>query len=485
MEQQTLFGGEVARPLASRMRPRTLEEFFGQEKLLGEGKILRQLIDSDNVPSMIFWGPPGVGKTTLARIIARRTKAEFVDFSAVTSGVKEIKAVMQRAEDVRRFGQKTILFVDEIHRFNKAQQDAFLPYVERGSIVLIGATTENPSFEINSALLSRCKVFVLEALTPAQVTAVLRRALTDARGFGGQNVQIADDCLAMIANFANGDARTALGTLEMAVLNGRHEGGKIYVEKQLLEQCVSKKSLLYDKAGEEHYNLISALHKSMRNSDPDAAVYWLARMLEAGEAPLYVARRLIRFASEDIGLADSRALEIAVAAYQACHFLGMPECNVHLTHAVIYLSLAPRSNAVYKAYEAAKQDALHMLDEPVPLVIRNAPTRLMGELGYGEGYVYAHDTEEKIAAMECLPESLRGRRYYLPGEAGSEARAKQKLEAVLRWRAAHAPGAKAQPQGEEESGHGGGAEPGAKAQPQSEEESGHGGGAPGAKQAAK
>ena len=349
MEQQTLFGGEVAWPLASRMRPRTLEEFFGQEKLLGEGKILRQLIDSDNVPSMIFWGPPGVGKTTLARIIARRTKAEFVDFSAVTSGVKEIKAVMQRAEDVRRFGQKTILFVDEIHRFNKAQQDAFLPYVERGSIVLIGATTENPSFEINSALLSRCKVFVLEALTPAQVTAVLRRALTDARGFGGQNVQIADDCLAMIANFANGDARTALGTLEMAVLNGRHEGGKIYVEKQLLEQCVSKKSLLYDKAGEEHYNLISALHKSMRNSDPDAAVYWLARMLEAGEDPLYVARRLIRFASEDIGLADSRALEIAVAAYQACHFLGMPECNVHLTLAVIYLSLAPRSNAVYKA----------------------------------------------------------------------------------------------------------------------------------------
>lgn len=494
MEQQTLFGGEVARPLASRMRPRTLEEFFGQEKLLGEGKILRQLIDSDNVPSMIFWGPPGVGKTTLARIIARRTKAEFVDFSAVTSGVKEIKAVMERAEDVRRFGQKTILFVDEIHRFNKAQQDAFLPYVERGSIVLIGATTENPSFEINSALLSRCKVFVLEALTPAQVTAVLRRALADERGFGGQGVQIDGECLSMIAAFANGDARTALGTLEMAVLNGRRENGHIYVEKQLLEQCVSKKPLLYDKAGEEHYNLISALHKSMRNSDPDAAVYWLARMLEAGEDPLYVARRLIRFASEDIGLADSRALEIAVAAYQACHFLGMPECNLHLTHAVIYLSLAPRSNAVYRAYEAAKQDALHMLDEPVPLVIRNAPTRLMGELGYGEGYVYAHDTADKIAAMECLPESLRGRRYYVPGEAGSEARAKQRLEAVLRWRAAHAQGAGqsgqedgktpgAQPQRAEQGWPEGGGAPGA--QPQNAGQSGpEGGETPGAEQKA-
>ena len=352
-------------------------------------------------------------------------------------------------------------------------------------IVLIGATTENPSFEINSALLSRCKVFVLEALTPAQVTAVLRRALADERGFGGQGVQIDGECLSMIAAFANGDARTALGTLEMAVLNGRRENGHIYVEKQLLEQCVSKKSLLYDKAGEEHYNLISALHKSMRNSDPDAAVYWLARMLEAGEDPLYVARRLIRFASEDIGLADSRALEIAVAAYQACHFLGMPECNLHLAHAVIYLSLAPRSNAVYRAYEAAKQDALHMLDEPVPLVIRNAPTRLMGELGYGEGYVYAHDTADKIAAMECLPESLRGRRYYVPGEAGSEARAKQRLEAVLRWRAEHAQGAKPQPQSEEQSGRGGGAEPGTQAQPQGEEQNRHGGGAPGAKQAAR
>lgn len=435
MQQTTLFESAQERPLASRMRPRDLDEFAGQQHLLGPGKILRQLIEADRVSSMIFWGPPGVGKTTLTRIIARRTKAEFVDFSAVTSGIKEIKTVMQTAEESLRFGQKTILFVDEIHRFNKAQQDAFLPYVERGSIVLIGATTENPSFEINSALLSRCKVFVLNALTADDLAGLLRRALTDERGFGGQNVELEEDALWMIANFANGDARTALGTLEMAVLNGRREDGRIYVERPLLEQCISKKSLLYDKKGEEHYNLISALHKSMRNSDPDAAVYWLARMLEAGEDPLYVARRLVRFASEDIGLADSRALEITVAAYQACHFLGMPECCVHLTHAVVYLSLAPRSNALYKAYEHAKEDALKMLDEPVPLVIRNAPTRLMQELEYGKGYVYAHDTAEKLADMDCLPESLLGRRYYEPTDRGSEARAKENLERILARRA--------------------------------------------------
>ena len=438
MEQQTLFSQPLlTQPLASRMRPRTLEEFCGQEHLLGPDRVLRRMIDADAVPSMIFWGPPGVGKTTLARIIARRTKAEFIDFSAVTSGVKEIKAVMKQAEDARAFGDKTILFVDEIHRFNKAQQDAFLPFVEKGSITLIGATTENPSFEINSALLSRCKVFVLNALTPEEVTGLLRRALTDARGFGGQQVQVDDDTLGMIARFANGDGRTALNTLEMAVLNGRREGDKTVVERSLVEQCVSKKSLLYDKNGEEHYNLISALHKSMRNSDPDAAVYWLARMLEAGEDPLYVARRLIRFASEDIGLADTRALTLTVDAYNACHFIGMPECSLALTQAVIYLSLAPRSNAVYKAYEHAKADALKMLDEPVPLIIRNAPTRLMKELSYGEGYVYAHDTAEKVAAFDCLPENLRGTRYYEPTEAGSEARAKQKLEAVRAWREAH------------------------------------------------
>ena len=438
MEQQTLFSQPLlTQPLASRMRPRTLEEFCGQEHLLGPDRVLRRMIDADAVPSMIFWGPPGVGKTTLARIIARRTKAEFIDFSAVTSGVKEIKAVMKQAEDARAFGDKTILFVDEIHRFNKAQQDAFLPFVEKGSITLIGATTENPSFEINSALLSRCKVFVLNALTPEEVTGLLRRALTDERGFGGQQVQVDDATLGMIARFANGDGRTALNTLEMAVLNGRREGDKTVVERSLVEQCVSKKSLLYDKNGEEHYNLISALHKSMRNSDPDAAVYWLARMLEAGEDPLYVARRLIRFASEDIGLADTRALTLTVDAYNACHFIGMPECSLALTQAVIYLSLAPRSNAVYKAYEHAKADALKMLDEPVPLIIRNAPTRLMKELSYGEGYVYAHDTAEKVAAFDCLPENLRGTRYYEPTEAGSEARAKQKLEAVRAWREAH------------------------------------------------
>ncbi len=430
MEQSSFFDRSIADPLASRMRPRTLEEFAGQSHLLGEGKILRRLIDSDQISSMIFWGPPGVGKTTLARIIANRTKSSFVDFSAVTSGIKEIREVMQQAEQNRRFGERTIVFVDEIHRFNKAQQDAFLPFVEKGSIILIGATTENPSFEVNAALLSRCKVFVLNALTAEEIEGLLRTALTDPRGFGGQEIRLEDGVLPLIARFSNGDARTALNTLEMAVLNGRRDGETVTVGRQLVEQCTSKKSLLYDKNGEEHYNLISALHKSMRNSDPDAAVYWLARMLEAGEDPLYVARRLIRFASEDIGLADSRALEIALAAYQACHFLGMPECNIHLAHAVIYLSLAPRSNAVYRAYESAKRDALTMLDEPVPLVIRNAPTGLMKDLGYGDGYVYAHDVENKVADMECLPESLRGRRYYYPTESGSESRMARRLEEI-------------------------------------------------------
>ena len=318
MEQQTLFGGDDSRPLAARLRPRDLSEFVGQSHLLGEGKVLRRLIESDRVSSMIFWGPPGVGKTPLARIIANRTKATFIDFSAVTSGIKEIRQVMQQAEDNRRFGERTIVFVDEIHRFNKAQQDAFLPFVEKGSIILIGATTENPSFEVNGALLSRCKVFVLQALTTSDLTSLLSRAVTDPRGFGAQKIQIEPDMLEAIANFANGDARAALSTLEMLVLNSDTDGKTVTVTRETLEQCISKKSLLYDKTGEEHYNLISALHKSMRNSDPDAAVYWLARMLEAGEDPLYVARRVIRFASEDVGMADSRALEIAVAAYQQC-----------------------------------------------------------------------------------------------------------------------------------------------------------------------
>lgn len=439
MNQQTFFQASQAdTPLATRMRPRSLEEFAGQRHLLGEGKVLRQMIDQDRVPSMIFWGPPGVGKTTLARIIAGRTQSNFINFSAVTSGVKEIKEVMNEADRTRMLGEKTILFVDEIHRFNKAQQDAFLPFVERGSIVLIGATTENPSFEVNSALLSRCKVFVLQALSQEDLTGLLARTLTDPRGFGGQEIHMTQEMLGMVAGFANGDARTALGTLEMVVLNGqRDEAGVVTVTTEILEQCINKKSLLYDKNGEEHYNLISALHKSMRNSDPDAAVYWLARMLEAGEDPLYVARRMIRFASEDVGLADSRALEVTVAAYQASHFIGMPECSVNLAHAAVYLSLAPKSNALETGYMAAAADAQKMLAEPVPLVIRNAPTRLMKDLDYGKGYQYAHDYESKLTTMQCLPDSLVGKRYYVPTTQGSEARYTERLRQIEEWKRVH------------------------------------------------
>ena len=438
-EQGTLFENASSQPLAARLRPRTLEEYCGQKHLLGEGKILRRLIESDQIGSMIFWGPPGVGKTTLARIIAQRTKATFIDFSAVTSGIKEIKQVMEQAEKNRRFGVKTILFVDEIHRFNKAQQDAFLPFVEKGSIILIGATTENPSFEINGALLSRCKVFVLQALSADELTELLRHALNDKRGFGEQRVEISEELLRAIANFANGDARNALSTLEMAVLNGNVTEDRTIVTEETIEQITSKKSLLYDKKGEEHYNLISALHKSMRNSDSDAAVYWLARMLEAGEDPIYIARRVTRFASEDVGLADPRALELCISAFEACRLIGMPECIVHLTQAVVYLSLAPKSNALYVAYERAKKDALQMLAEPVPLVIRNAPTKLMKELEYGKGYQYAHDSEEKLTNMQCLPESLAGREYYLPTEEGLEARFKTRLEEIKAWKKAHKP----------------------------------------------
>lgn len=436
MAQLSLFDDRSTNaPLASRLRPETLEEYVGQKHLLDKGKILRQLIDKDQISSMIFWGPPGVGKTTLARIIAGRTKASFVEFSAVSSGIKEIKEVMEQAEQNRFMGLKTLLFADEIHRFNKAQQDAFLPYVEKGSIILIGATTENPSFEINSALLSRCKVFVLKALDETDLTELLIHALTSPKGFGMTEIAIEEAHLRAIARFANGDARTALNTLEMAVLNGEIDAsGTIHVDNETLAQCMNRRSLLYDKNGEEHYNLISALHKSMRNSDPDAAVYWLCRMLDGGEEPLYIARRLVRFASEDIGIADSQALQVAVAAYQACHFLGMPECDVHLTHAVVYLSMAPKSNALYVACEHAKKDIKELPAEPVPLQICNAPTALMEELDYGKGYIYAHDTEEKLSKMKCLPESLADKRYYLPTEEGNEKAVKERLEEILAWK---------------------------------------------------
>ena len=428
-------GGEAQQPLASRMRPRDLSEFVGQEHLVGEGKILRQMIERDQIPSMILWGPPGVGKTTLANVVANATKAEFVNYSAVTSGIKEIKEIMARAESGRRMGMRTVLFVDEIHRFNKAQQDAFLPYVEQGSIILIGATTENPSFEVNSALLSRCKVFVLKGLTEDELVRLLRHALESERGFGRLKVSCTDDVLRKIAVFSNGDARNALGTLETAVANSAvGADGNPTIDEDVLSQVVSRKALMYDKTGEEHYNIISALHKSMRNSDPDAAVYWLARMLEGGEDPLYIARRCIRFASEDVGLADPNALLLATAVWDACHNLGVPECNVHLTQIVVYLSLAPKSNAMEEAYNRAAADAQNMMAEPVPLQIRNAPTRLMKSLDYGKGYSYAHHTEEKIARMSCLPESLEGRRYYTPAGLGREANMKARLEAVRDWR---------------------------------------------------
>lgn len=426
MQQASLFDNSSRyEPLAAKLRPAALSEYIGQSHLLGQGQMLRQLIEKDQVPSMIFWGPPGVGKTTLARIIAATTKSAFIDFSAVSSGIKEIRAVMNQAQENHQMGQKTILFIDEIHRFNKAQQDAFLPYVEKGSIILIGATTENPSFEINSALLSRCKVFVLNPLSVSELSELLKRAIMYLSNEHKIEIRYDEKYLSAISEFANGDARIALNTIEMITSNLPVKNGAIEIDEAIIEQALSRKFLLYDKDGEEHYNIISALHKSMRNSDVHAAIYWLARMLEGGEDPLYVARRIVRFASEDIGMADSNALTIAINAYQACHFIGMPECTVHLTHAVTYCALSPKSNALYTAYGQAAGDALNTMAEPVPLVIRNAPTKLMKELNYGEGYRYAHDFEDKITDMVCLPDSLKERTYYHPTNQGREEKVRQ------------------------------------------------------------
>ena len=438
MKQESLFANNGQNePLANRVRPQNLDQFVGQEQLLGPGKILREIIDNDQVSSMIFWGPPGVGKTTLAEIIARQSQASFYNFSAVDSSITKIRKIMKQAEAEHEVGQKTLVFVDEIHRFNKAQQDAFLPYVERGSITLIGATTENPSFEVNSALLSRCKVFVLKPLEVKDIIKLLQNALHNPNGFGKLTVKISEQEIKAIAKFANGDARTALNTLEMAVLNGNKNGNTIAVTMNSLGQLITQKSVLYDKDGEEHYNIISALHKSMRNSDVDAAIYWLSRMLEGGEDPLYIARRLVRFASEDIGLADTNALNVAVNVFQACQFIGMPECDVHLTEAVIYLSLAPKSNAVYKARLAAEEDVKKTIDEPVPLQIRNAPTKLMKDLGYGKGYQLAHYAKDKLTTMKTMPPSLEGHEYYLPTSQGHEDRFKKRLEQIKEWHKEH------------------------------------------------
>ncbi|MGA8221188.1 MAG: replication-associated recombination protein A [Candidatus Acidiferrales bacterium] len=425
---------QAGRPLADRMRPQTLDEFIGQEDLLAPGKPLRTQIERDDLSSLLLWGPPGCGKTTLARIIARQTRSEFIPFSAVLAGIKEIKDVMAQAERTRAYGKRTIVFVDEVHRFNRAQQDAFLPHVEAGNILLIGATTENPSFEVIAPLLSRMKVYVLHALTQDQIVGLLQRALGDTeRGLGNERIEISAQILERIAILANGDARAAYNTLEALVLGTAPdaEGCRIVTEARL-EDVLQRKLLPYDKSGEEHFNLISALHKSVRNSDPDAALYWLARMLESGEDPLYLARRMVRMASEDIGLAEPGALAVTLAAKEAFEFLGPPEGNLALGQAAVYLSLAPKSNAVYTAYGKVHEDLQKTLAEPVPLHLRNAVTGLMGNIGYGKGYQYAHDAEEKVTDMTCLPESLLGRVYYKPTDQGFEARIRQRLEEIRR-----------------------------------------------------